>query len=150
MGEVFDFYRDFTNLPRFLGDVMSIEATGEKTSRWTIQGPAGLRFQWDTEVIEEEPNKLIRYRTTSFHAFSTTWNVYFSAVGHGASSSTEVREVMEVPLGIVGMKGLALVGHPPAEEIASNLNRLKQLMETGRVTDMSHAVPGKFDASGSP
>ena len=28
--------------------------------------------------------------------------------------------------------------------MAANLRRLKQLLETGRVTDTSHAVPGKF------
>ena len=41
--EVFKFYRDFKNLPRFLGDVMAIEHIGPATSRWTIQGPLGIR-----------------------------------------------------------------------------------------------------------
>src|SRR3954453_8127300 len=40
---VYEFYRDFHNLPTFLGDVMKIEQTGPATSRWTIQGP--LRIQ---------------------------------------------------------------------------------------------------------
>ena len=36
--EVFAFYRDFRNLPRFLGDVMAVEQTGPATSRWTVRG----------------------------------------------------------------------------------------------------------------
>lgn len=148
-GEIFAFYRDFTNLPKFLGDVMSIESIGEKTSRWTIHGPLGRRVQWETEVIAEELNSLIRYQTTSLRGLKTTWSIYLSAAGDGTSDSTDVREVMEVPLGGAGMKALALVGHPPAEEIAANLVRLKQIMETGRVTETSHAVPGKFDGSAS-
>jgi uncharacterized membrane protein len=30
---VFGFYRDLTNLPRFLGDVVAVEAVGETTYR---------------------------------------------------------------------------------------------------------------------
>jgi uncharacterized membrane protein len=37
--QVFTFYRDFENLPRFLGDVMAIEQINPTTSLWTIQGP---------------------------------------------------------------------------------------------------------------
>ena len=39
--EVFAFYRDFRNLPRFLGDVMAVEQTGPATSRWTVRGRWG-------------------------------------------------------------------------------------------------------------
>jgi hypothetical protein len=56
-----------------------------------------------------------------------------------------VREVMKTPLGGVGRAALALIGKPPAEEVAANLHRLKELMEIGRVTDESHAVAGKFN-----
>ena len=41
--KVFRFYRDFKNLPTFLGDVMAIEQVGPETSRWTIQSPLGIR-----------------------------------------------------------------------------------------------------------
>lgn len=44
--EVFRFYGDFKNLPSFLGDVMAVEQIGPATSRWTIQGPLGIRVNW--------------------------------------------------------------------------------------------------------
>jgi hypothetical protein len=43
-----------------------------------------------------------------------------------------------------GRAALALIGKFPAEEVSSNLHRLKELMETGRVTDTSYSVAGKF------
>lgn len=146
VAEIFDFYRDFRNLPLFLGDVMAVEPTGDGTSQWTIQGPARVKIQWKTEVIAEELNSLIRYRTTSLHGLDTTWSIYFSATE--TPGSTEVREVMDLPMGRIGLAGMALIGKPPAQEVAANLHRLKELMETGRVTDTSHAVPGKFPADG--
>ena len=52
----------------------------------------------------------------------------------------EVREVMRAPLGRLGRVALALIEKFPAEEVYSNLRRLKQLIETGKVTDRSHSV----------
>jgi uncharacterized membrane protein len=63
--KVFKYYRDFGNLPSFLGDVMAVEQIGPATSRWTIQGPLGTRTKWTTRVTEERPNELIRYETVT-------------------------------------------------------------------------------------
>lgn len=139
--QVFAFYRDFKNLPTFLGDVMDIQETGPATSRWTIQGPLRIRVHWTIKVTEERANQLICYETTSAPGLRTCWEIYFSAPRKG---ETEVREVMKAPLGRIGRAALALIGKFPAEEISANLRRLKQVMETGKVTDTSYSVTGKF------
>ena len=138
--EVFAFYRDFRNLPSFLGDVMAVELIDPVSSRWTIQGPLGIRAHWTTTVTEERPNELIRYEVAGAR---TVWEMHF-APGPDAGS-TEVREVMTTPLGRMGRAALALIGKFPAQEVTANLHRLKQLLETGHVTDTSYAVGGKFD-----
>jgi uncharacterized membrane protein len=142
VGEVFDFYRDFRNLPSFLGDVMAVEQTGPATSRWTIQGPLGIRVNWTIRVTEERPNELIRYETASFLGLRSYWEIHF-APGSRAGETT-VREVMIAPLGRLGRAALALIGKFPTEEVSANLRRLREVMETGRVTDTSYAVAGKF------
>lgn len=141
--EVFRFYRDFANLPRFLGDVLTVDAIGPLTSRWTIEGPLGIHVHWTVQVTEVRPDELIRYETITSPALKTRWEVYFSRTAN--AEQTRVREVMRTPLGGLGRAALALIGKPAAEEVAANLRRLKELMETGRVTDLSHAVAGKFD-----
>jgi uncharacterized membrane protein len=139
---VFGFYRDFRNLPSFLGDVMAIEQISPATSRWTIQGPLGIRGHWTIRVTEERTNELIRYETVASPGLRTYWEISF-APGAEADETT-VREVMKAPLGRLGRTALALIGKFPAEEVSSNLHRLKQVLETGRVTDTSYAVAGKF------
>ena len=140
--DVFRFYRDFKNLPRSLGDVMAIEQISPATSRWTIQGPLGIRANWTIKVTEERTNELIRYETVTSPGLRTYWEVHFSPASE--AGETEVREVMKPPLGRLGRAALALIGKFPAEEVSSNLHRLKEVMETGRVTDTSYAVSGKF------
>ena len=140
--KVFEFYRNFKNLPSFLGDVMAIDETGPATSRWTIQGPLGIEVHWTVRVTEERPNELIRYETVSSPALRTFWEIHFAP--GSAAGETEVHEVMKAPLGRIGRAALALIGKFPAEEVSSNLNRLKEVLETGKVTDTSYAVEGKF------
>lgn len=140
--EVFRFHRDFRNLPTFLGDVMAVEQMDPLTSRWTIQGPLRIRVNWTVRVTGERKNELIRYEMVALPGLRTYWEIHF-APGR-ESGETVVREVMNVPLGRLGRAALALIGKFPAEEVSSNLHRLKQILEEGRVTDTSHSVPGKF------
>ena len=140
--KVFGFYHDFKNLPSFLGDVMAIEQIGPATSRWTIQGPLGIQTHWTIRVTEERANELIRYETVTSPKLRTYWEIHFAAGSDGGE--TEVCEVMKAPLGRLDRAALALIGKFPAEEVSANLHRLKQIIETGRVTDTSYSVPDKF------
>jgi len=140
--DVFSFYRDFKNLPSFLGDVIAIEEIGPATSRWTIQGPLGIRAAWTIKVTEERTNELICYETITSPGLRTYWEIHFAPASE--SGQTEVREVMKAPLGRLGRAALALMGKFPTEEVRANLRRLKQFMETGSVTDTSYSARGKF------
>ena len=90
--KVFGFYRDFKNLPRFLGDVMAIEQSGPATSRWTIQGPLGIRIKWTIRVTEERTNELIRYETVTSPGLRTYWEVHFAPGSEGADGSSRSDE----------------------------------------------------------
>ncbi|MFC4020717.1 SRPBCC family protein [Micromonospora sp. GCM10011542] len=142
VGEVFTFYRDFRNLSRFLGDVMAVEQVGPAESRWRIQGPLGVRLTSTMRVTEERSNEVIGYQTRSLPGLRTYWTVHFTSGPTG--DETEVREVMRTPLGRLGHRVLALLGKPPAGEVPANLRRLREVLETGRVTTLDHAVAGKF------
>ena len=142
VNEVFGFYRNFSNLPRFLGDVMEVEQIDPATWRWTIQGPLGARAHWTIRVTEERANESIRFETVTVPMLKTAWQIYFTPAA--TTGETTVCEVMKVPLGSLGRAALALIGKFPAQEAPANLNRLKELLETGKVTNTSYAVPGKF------
>ena len=139
--QVFAFYQDFRNLPTFLGDVIRIELTGPRTSRWTIKAPLGLEVQWSVLITDLRPNAFIAYQTGSVTA-AARWEINFSP---GADADTTVvREVMTIPGGMLTEAALAAIGKPPAKEVRANLQRLKEVLETGYVTDMDYVVKGKF------
>jgi uncharacterized membrane protein len=139
--QVFAFYEDFRNLPNFLGDVIRVELTGPRTSRWTIKAPLGLEVQWSVVITDLLPNAFIAYQTGSVTA-AARWEINFS-MGTDPDT-TVVREVMTVPGGLLTEAALAAVGKPPSKEVRANLERLKELLETGHVTNMDYVVRGKF------
>jgi uncharacterized membrane protein len=141
VADVFAFYRDFRNLPDFLGDVVRVEVIGERTSRWTICAPFGLELCWTVIVTALRPNAFIAYETESTPA-PARWEVGF--LPGFRPDTTLVREVMSMPGGAIGRAALAAVGKPPDREMRANLRRLKERLETGRVTTVDYAVAGKF------
>jgi uncharacterized membrane protein len=144
--DVFAFYQDFQHLPDFLGDVMRVEVTGDRTSHWTIRAPLGFELRWSVVVTDLRPNVFIAYHTDSASA-PTRWKVCFSTGSE--PGTTVVRELMWVPGGLIAEAALAVIGKPPASEVRANLRRLKELLETGHVTTMDYAVPGKFEPRSS-
>jgi uncharacterized membrane protein len=59
--ELYAFWRNFTNLPRFMENVQSVTPAGESRSHWVVSAPAGRTVEWDSEVVDEIPNERISW-----------------------------------------------------------------------------------------
>ena len=140
VADVFGYYRDLTNMPRFLGDVVAVEPRGADTYQWTIRGPWRMRGHWTVRVTECRENVLIRYETVAPRWRRVTWEVRFASGPE--CGETRVREILRLPFGWFGMRIMALLGKHPVVEVGDNLKRLKEVLETGRVLSYRRAVPG--------
>jgi uncharacterized membrane protein len=135
---VYSFYRNFTNLPRFLGDVAAVEQVADTTYRWIVAGPLGIRVPMTVTITEQRVNQLIRYQTCGPTPLRGRWELTFAV--DTAAGGTRVREQLVVPLGAIGRAMLAVIGKFPGREVATNLTRLKQLLETGDASDTPSAA----------
>jgi len=61
--ELYAFWRNFENLPRFMQHLGSVTCADGKRSHWTAVGPANYRVEWDAEIINDEPDRLIAWRS---------------------------------------------------------------------------------------
>src|SRR5438552_11900059 len=61
--EIYAFWRDFENLPRFMRHLESVTCDGSRRSHWVARAPAGRRVTWDAEIVDERPNELIAWRS---------------------------------------------------------------------------------------
>ena len=53
--ELYQMWRDFENLPRFMKYLETVQLDDRDTGRshWVAKGPLNRRIEWDAEVIEE-------------------------------------------------------------------------------------------------
>ena len=61
--ELFSFWREFQNLPKFMKHLESVTCTGINRSHWVAKGPGGKNVEWDAEIYNEKPNEMIAWRS---------------------------------------------------------------------------------------
>ena len=61
--ELYAFWRDLTNLPKIFNHLQSVTPIDEKRSHWVARGPMGMTFEWDAEIINDEANATIAWRS---------------------------------------------------------------------------------------
>jgi uncharacterized membrane protein len=131
--ELYSFWHDFANLPRFMAHLESVETKPDGRSHWRATGPAGMKVEWDAEVVTERPGELIAWRTLPGAEVVHTGIVGF--VPAPGDRGTEVHVDIEYapPAGKAGSIIGKLFGEEPEIQVRDDLRRFKQVMETGEV-----------------
>lgn len=132
--EIYRFWRDPKNLT-FLENVERIEAVGgnDRRQRWTVYAPGGQTVTFETEIIEDQPNKRIAWRSVEGSQIETRGHIEFrDAPG---DRGTEVSAVIEYvpPGGTLGQMVAKLFQREPQVQVRHDLKRLKMLLETGEI-----------------
>src|SRR5688572_2392908 len=150
--EVFRFWHNFENLPRFLNHLESVRAisgqsasSGQggpscqgdqswKLSHWVARLPAGMKVEWDAEIINEAPNELIAWRSLEGAPVPNAGSVRFERSPDGQGAEVKVAIEYAPPVGKIGSLLAKFFGEDPEKRVAEDLRRFKQFMESGRTT----------------
>jgi uncharacterized membrane protein len=129
VAEVFRFWRNFENLPKFMRHLEQVSVREAGVSHWVARGPAGTMVEWDARIINEIDNKLIGWQSLEGSTISTAGSVHFDATDRG----TRVRVHLQYnpPGGKLGAAVAWLFREEPGLQIREDLQRLKALLETG-------------------
>jgi uncharacterized membrane protein len=131
--EVYAFWRNFENLPRFMRHLVSVTETGDRRSHWIAKAPAGKTVEWDAETIEDRANEMISWRSLPGADVYNAGEVRFSPAP--GNRGTEVRVMIEYhpPVGKLGSKVAMLFREEPGQQVQDDLRHFKQVMETGEI-----------------
>ena len=131
--ELYRFWRNFENLPRFMDNLDSVRVLDDKRSHWVAKAPAGRTVEWDAQIINEQENELIAWRSLDGADVDNAGSVRFLP-GPGGRG-TEVRAVIDYipPAGRVGFAVAKLFGREPRQQVEEDLRRFQQLMESGEI-----------------
>lgn len=130
--ELYRYWRDFTNLPRFMYHLQSVTQTGPGRSHWVTKAPAGQQVEWDSEVVDERENESIAWRSIGGDVF-TAGTVGFEPKPGGRGTIVRVDMQYYAPGGVAGTAFAMLFNQAPEQQVADDLRRLKQLIETGEI-----------------
>lgn len=141
--EVYRFWRDLENLPRFMTHLIDVDTTTDGRSHWVAKGPLGLTFEWDAEIVADTPNRVIGWKSLDGADVDTAGSVRFVELPHGRGTEVRVELKYDPPAGKVGTALARLVGMSPEAQIKADMRRFKQLMEAGEVPSTTGQPHGR-------
>jgi uncharacterized membrane protein len=141
--ELYRFWRNFENLPRFMQHLESVRCTGDGRSHWVAKGPMGCRVEWDAEVITERENELIGWRSLEGSKVDTAGSVHFQRAAGGRGTEVKVVLKYDPPAGKLGAAVAWVLGEAPGQQVREDLRRFKQLVETGTVPTIEGQPRGR-------
>lgn len=139
--KIYEFWRNFENLPRFMQHLESVSVREEGISHWVARGPAGRTVEWDARIINEVEDKLIGWQSLNGSTISTAGSVNFDETPMG----TRVRVHLQYhpPGGRLGAAVARLFGEEPHSQVREDLRRFKALLEAGEIPTTAGQSSGR-------
>jgi len=131
--ELYDYWRNFSNLPRFMRHLLAVRVVDDRRSHWMAQAPAGRVVEWDAELVEDEPGHMLRWRSLPGSHVKNFGLVRFSDAPAGQATEVYVELQYVPPGGSLGAVIARMTGEEPQWQLADDLTRLKQLAERGEL-----------------
>lgn len=130
--ELFAYFRDFTNLPSFMENVVRIDVRDATHSHWVVKAPAGRTVEWDATITEEVENASLTWQSDEGADVPNSGRITFREAGARGTVVTATF-AYDPPGGTVGKLIAKLFQREPAIQARRDLRRFKQLMETGEI-----------------
>jgi len=127
--ELYDFWRNFENLPQFMNNIKSVDTLDQKRSHWVIKAPAGTSVEFDSRVVDDIPGRMISWQSEEDATVPNRGRVEFIETAAGNATNVRVTLSYEPPAGTAGRLVAALFQREPSVQAREDLQRLKELME---------------------
>lgn len=130
--ELYDFWRRFENLPRFMPYVETVDVTDGR-SHWAAKPPTGQTVEWDAEITDDRQNERIAWRSLPGSDFPNEGAVSFRPAPNGRGTVVTLAMEVQPPGGAAGAAIAQLFGAVPEQWVTETLRRFKEFMEAGEI-----------------
>lgn len=141
--ELYSFWHNFENLSRFMKHLESVRSISERQSHWVAKGPAGTTVEWDAEITDDEPNRLIAWKSLPGADVDSAGSVRFEPAANGNGTVVRVTMHYTPPAGALGTAVAKLFGEEPSQQIEGDLRRFRSIMEAGEIPTTEGQPSGK-------
>lgn len=139
--DVYGFWSNLQNLPRFMDHVLAVEPIENipERTRWRLRGPAGTSWTWEAETVENAPNERISWRTVGHADVEHEGSVHFEAESP-EETRVHARMFYQPPAGALGQAVAALLGNNPRRAMARDMIRMRDLLEQERTIEARERI----------
>jgi uncharacterized membrane protein len=133
--DLYQFWRNFENLPRIMDHLHSVRVIDDRRSHWVAKAPsiAGGEVAWDAHITDDQPNQLIAWQSDPGSEVDNAGEIRFSPAMGDRGTEVHVKMSYIPPAGTIGHWIAKLLGESPEHQIREGLRNFKRLMETGEV-----------------
>lgn len=143
--ELYDFWRDFRNLPLFMENIESVTFIDPRRSHWRVKGPGDSTVEWESVITEDVPGELIAWTSVEGSDVPNTGRIEFRDSTNGRGTVITATIAYDPPASKIGTLIAKLMGREPKIQARRDLRRFKQLMETGEVATSRSLAPETFE-----
>ncbi len=127
--EVYNYWRNFENLPSFMEHLESVNVIDEKRSHWVVRTPAGIKMEWNSEMLEDVKNEFIAWRSLPDSDIDNEGSVRFSKSPSGGETELTFKMTYYPPTGVAGLATSEFFRDVILKKVEQNLMRFKEIME---------------------
>jgi uncharacterized membrane protein len=131
--ETYAFWRRVEEFPRFMRHLESVEPLDARRSRWVVGGPAGRTMTWETEIVEEEPENTVAWRTVGRSDVRHDGRVEFDDATGNRGTVVSVRLTYRSPAHNGRSAFSKVFRHDPETQIRGDLRRFQRLVDSGEL-----------------
>jgi uncharacterized membrane protein len=129
--EVYDMFANYENFPRFMSHVVEVRDLGRRRSHWTVKGPGGSEFEWNSIVTEQSRPHRLAWRTEPGAEIPQTGSIHLEP--HRGGTDVTIRMSYTPPAGALGHGLATLLGSDPKSQMDEDLARMKAYIERGSI-----------------
>jgi uncharacterized membrane protein len=119
-------------------------------SHWVAIGPAGMRIEWDAEMVEDRPDELISWRSIPGGSVDTAGYVQFKPAPENQGTEIAVEMRYDPPGGVIGATIAKLFGESGEQVVSRDLLAFKNVMEIGEVVHSDSSIFHRLHAARPP
>jgi len=134
--ELYAFWRDFSNLPPILDNVVRIDVLDRERSHWVVKSPGGGIVEWDSRITEDREGELIAWASEEGADIPNSGRIEFRDAGNRGTVVVATINY-DQPFGTLGRVISRIFQREPKMQAQRDLRRFKQLMETGEIATSS-------------
>lgn len=143
--ELYRFWRNFENLPRFMKHIEAVNVLDDTRSHWLIKMPAGAMLEWDADITQDREPEIIAWQSLPNADVDNSGSVRFTPASGGRGTRVHVALSYKPPAGAIGHTIARLFNIVTVQQVQEDLRRFKQLMETGEIPTTEGQPSGRVE-----